>query len=173
MPVACEKDLEKKRADSQLHALKCRYAYLYSLFNNLIIFNSTYQIYFASQERPTRAPEGPRSTTKPAPTISLKKSTSTPLRMGKPVQPITSISFLRVPTQYLEGLEIKGVLGVGASGRSYLASFHGAPTAVKIIEYNCRGSNTTVLSSMKVLSMPCPHSNVLHTYRVSNQTSKK
>lgn len=115
--------------------------------------------------QPHRAPEGP-PVAKPAHFSSSSSSSST-LRLGKPVQPISSISLLRVSNKYIEGLDIKGVVGMGASGRSYLASFFGAPVAVKIIEHNVRGANRSILGAMKVLSVPCPHPNILHTYRVS------
>jgi len=84
----------------------------------------------------------------------------------KKIQPLSSTTFLRVPHEYVKDLTIKGVLGLGASGRSYLASLRGSPVAVKVMDHNVRAGNTKLLGDMPVLAVPLDHPNILRTYRV-------
>jgi hypothetical protein len=91
----------------------------------------------------------------------------------KKVQPLSSTTFLRVPHEYVKDLSIKGVLGLGASGRAYLASLRGSHVAVKVIEHNVRGGNTKLLGDMPVLSIPLDHPNILKTYRVRKLKTEK
>lgn len=84
----------------------------------------------------------------------------------KKIQPLSSTTFLRVPHEYVKDLTIKGVLGLGASGRAYLASLRGSPVAVKVMEHNVRAGNTKLLGDMPVLAVPLDHPNILRTYRV-------
>lgn len=85
----------------------------------------------------------------------------------KKIQPLSSTTFLRVPHEYVKDLTIKGVLGLGASGRAYLASLRGSPVAVKVMEHNVRAGNTKLLGDMPVLAVPLDHPNILRTYRVA------
>ena len=93
-------------------------------------------------------------------------SATAPPLPAKRVQPLSSTTFLRVPFEYVKDLTIKGVLGLGASGRAYLASLRGAPVAVKVMEHNVRSGNKKLLGDMPVLAVPLDHPNIIKTYRV-------
>lgn len=84
----------------------------------------------------------------------------------KPIQPLNVVSAMRVPHEYINGLKIQGLIGLGACGRTYLASWKNQPVAVKIVDHFVRATNATGLGKMPVLATAVDHPNVLPIYRV-------
>lgn len=84
----------------------------------------------------------------------------------KPVQQLNPISALRVPHEYISQLKLRGLIGVGACGRTYLGSWGSQPVSVKVMEHVVRKSNSRLLGEMPVLTTPVVHPNTLQMFRV-------
>jgi hypothetical protein len=105
----------------------------------------------------------PQSTELPGPEVAALADLP-----SKPIQPLNIISAMRVPHEYINDLKIHGLIGLGACGRTYVASWKNQSVAVKIMDHFVRATNATALGKMPVLATVVDHPNVLPIHRVSD-----